>query len=182
MDDALALQSQPLSDAQRDALGNLISQNLELYIQGLATAGNIFLLEGLRVNFPNASGHQSRPRDPDMPLGCPEAKYPSIPTKSSCVAVLFYGEAISRTADVLSRHRGNSSGLVVKDVSTTDMPAKITNLHLPNSFTVSQFPQYTYFIDTDRTAAAQPTSIVPILTECYQFGDLLQRRQLEARQ
>ena len=125
----LALQSQPMSDIQRDALGDVISQNLGLYIQGLSVAGNIFLLEGLRVNYPNAGGGgQVRPQAPDMPLGCPEAKYPSVPTKASCVAVLFYEEAILGLMDMLSRNLGDSLGLRIKDVSTKEMPPDLAKL------------------------------------------------------
>jgi len=176
---ALALQSQPMSDSQRDSVAAVVSQNLELYIQGLLVSGNIFLLEGLRVNYPNAGGSQARPQSPDMPLGCPEQKYPNVPTKASCVADLFYKEAITGVMDTLSRNAGNSLGLRIRDVTTDDIPPEYA--HLPGAFSATQFPQYTYYIDTDRTAAATPKSIVPVLTEGYQMGELLEKQALSTQ-
>ncbi len=176
---AFILQSRPMSDSQRDDLGRVVSQSLELYIQGFLVSGNIFLLEGLRVNYPNASSNQARPRSPDLPPGCPENKYDYVPTRSSCVALLFYGEAVGEMLDVLARNRENSLGLRLKDVTTEEIPG--TYSRLPNYFTNKQFPQYTYYLEDDGTQAATPVAIVPILTEAYMMGDLL-RKQAQAAQ
>jgi hypothetical protein len=167
----LDLRQENLTPAQLDHLSKVIDLGLEALLQGWLICGNISLLEGLRITYPNSAGDQARPQNIQIPYGCEESDFPYVTLKDSARAQLFYAEGVRALADVLARHGGNSQGKVVVDVDTDPIPAPENTY--PGSFSNELLPQYTYYV---QDADGGVVRIIPIQTECYMMGNLLQKQ------
>ena len=175
------LNSSSLSENQRTKAAEVAGTSLRLLLQGWNYAGNLSLLDGLRVSYPNSASAMARSQ-PKLkpPLSCaPNNINNNVQIDDLCVAQGFFEEGLRLVLDTLAnrKQQGSPSVLVL------DRKPIPKNQNISGWFSSEHIPQYTYYIignpsqqsacDIDVTSQR----IIPILTEGYQVGQMLKKYQ-----
>jgi hypothetical protein len=171
---AVALSSAQLDNRQAAKLSALINEATQLILQGWLISGNISLMEGLRVAYPNEAGDQQRPTYRPIPYGSPENDYNFVATKDASTAKLFYDEGVRVLLRSMARALPDPDGRLLVDIDVEPLPQDLREL--PGAFANQQFPQYTYYVDRGVPGDPADDRIVPIQTQGYMMGNLLQKQ------
>lgn len=176
LQDALDLQQQTMGVEQRERLARLINETTEFAIQGWGLSGNISLMEGLRISYPNASAGQSRPVSNPLPKNSTASNFQYVSIKDATIARLHYDEGIRVAMEVIARNPGDSTGKAFRDIDTQAVPPALVALNLPGAkVPYEQFPQYAFWLD-ESPQPPDKDRVMPLQTSGYQMGNLLQKQ------
>lgn len=184
---ALWLEQTNRSTAEREQIADATGNALRLLLQGWNYAGNVALLDGLRVSYPNSSSSPPSEMTLVAPPSCsPQLVQNSIQINDLCMAQGFFEEGLRLLSNTLANRAPGQPPLLVTDVKplpderyridgTDDAGNKITT-RVSGWFSNDKVPQYTHYDVTKvSNGKEQIEKVVPILTEGYQIGKILQK-------
>ncbi|TBD34343.1 hypothetical protein [Rhizobium ruizarguesonis] len=170
---AVALSDADLTPDQLEKESAITNESIQLSLQGWLIGGNISLMEGLRITYPQG-GDQQRPVYRPIPFGSPENKYNFVACKDASTAKLFYDEGLRVLLRSMMRAHPDPDGRRLIDVDVQDLPEGVRDL--PGAFANKLFPQYTYYVDRGIGGDTTAARVVPIQTQGYMMGNLLQKQ------
>ena len=173
----LLLKTGNLTTEQRIRAAEMAGTALRLLLQGWNYAGHLSLLDGLRVSYPNST-RSSFSATPDIqpPSSClptTEKAQQTVEITDLCIAKGFFEQGLSLVLNTLASRtlEQEQPRILVFDRQPLDR-----SRYSDGWFDKARVPQYTHYINYVKNEKGEPVpQVIPILTEGYQIGQMLQK-------
>ena len=183
---ALWLEQLSRSNGERDQADEAIGTALRLLLQGWNYAGNLALLDGLRVSYLNANSSLSSKILVAPPSCFPDLVKKTVQISDLCMAQGFFEQGLRLVLNTLANRTPAQSPLLVMDakpllgerymIEETDKEGNKIKMKVAGWFDNDKVPQYTHYdVLGTINGKKQIVKVVPILTEGYQIGQILQK-------